>query len=71
MNHDNIEDVARVWSVSLGTDGQLRAEFEERLVSTIDPLAYALVISVPSDNDETKRPPGLRKQRFRSPFGNL
>jgi len=42
---DNIDDKARVWSVTLGTDGRLRAEIEERLLSTIDPLAHALVIA--------------------------
>ena len=53
MTQEKTEERARVWSVSLGTDGELRAEFEERLVSTIDPLAHALVIAVPSGGGES------------------
>lgn len=53
MKHEKIDDRARVWTVTMGTDGSLRAELEERVLATIDPMAHALVVAVTSDTDET------------------
>ena len=53
MKHENIDDRARVWTVTMGTDRSLRAELEERVLMTIDPMAHALVVGVASDTDET------------------
>jgi hypothetical protein len=45
MKHDKISEKAHVWTVTCGPDGRLRAELDEHLLATLDPMAHALVIA--------------------------
>jgi len=49
MKHDKIGEKARVWTVTCGADGRLRAELDEHLLATLDPMAHALVIAASRD----------------------
>jgi len=51
MKHDKIGEKARVWTVTCGADGRLRAVQDEHLLATLDPMAHALVIA--ASRDET------------------
>ena len=45
MKHDKISEKAHVWTVTCGPEGRLRAELDEHLLATLDPMAHALVIA--------------------------
>ena len=45
MKYEKIDDRARVWTITRGTDGRIREELDERIIATLDPLADALVIA--------------------------
>ena len=45
MKYEKIDDRARVWTISRGTDGRIMEELDEGLLATLDPLADALVIA--------------------------
>ncbi|HEY6661887.1 MAG TPA: hypothetical protein VIZ66_03090 [Sphingomicrobium sp.] len=43
--YEAIDDKARVWTVTLGDDGRLRAELDEHLLATLDAMAAAAALS--------------------------
>ena len=43
--YEAIDDQARVWTVTLGDDGRLRAELDEHLLATLDAMAAAAALS--------------------------
>ena len=45
MKYEKIDDRARVWTITRGTDGRIREELDERIIAPLDPLADALVIA--------------------------
>jgi hypothetical protein len=45
MKYEKIDDRARVWTITRGTDGRLREELDEGILATLDPLADALVVA--------------------------
>ena len=45
MKYEKIDDRARVWTITRGTDGRLRKELDEGILATLDPRADALVIA--------------------------
>jgi hypothetical protein len=45
MKYEKIDDRARVWTISRGTDGRIMEELDEGLLATLDPIADALVIA--------------------------
>ncbi|HEX6661319.1 MAG TPA: hypothetical protein VF067_05575 [Sphingomicrobium sp.] len=45
MKYEKIDDRARVWTISRGTDGCLMEELDEGILATLDPMADALVIA--------------------------
>jgi len=45
VKHEAIDDRARVWTVTLGDDGRLRAELDEHILATLDAMAVAAVES--------------------------
>jgi hypothetical protein len=49
MKHEKIDNKARVWTIERGTDGQIRAELEEGVLATLDPMAEAVIIAAGRD----------------------
>jgi hypothetical protein len=45
MKYEKIDNKARVWTISRATDGQIRAELEEGVLASLDPMAEAIVIA--------------------------
>ncbi len=45
MKYEKIDDRARVWTISRGSDGRIMEELDEGLLATLDPIADALVIA--------------------------
>ena len=45
MMHEAIDDKARVWTVTPGDDGRLRAELDKHLLATLDAMAAAAALS--------------------------
>ena len=45
MKYEKIDDRARVWTISRGTDGRIMEELDEGVLATLDPIADALVIA--------------------------
>ena len=54
MKHEKIGEKARVWTVTCGADGRLRAELDEHLLSTLDPMAHALVIAATAESSDAR-----------------
>lgn len=49
MKYEKIDNKARVWTIARCTDGQIRAQLEEGILATLDPMAEAIVIAAGRD----------------------